>query len=190
MDTQVHQRIKPAIDAYIAAAGISVPADDRPPHHSFTPPTLPRLDLEAARVTPIVWATDSSSTTADSICPAGRRGLPRHDRGVVDHQDLHAIGLPRLTPRHPRYRQVSEPTRPMWPNTSPDVTAAASDPWSTLDPRKLRRMDDLCAADRTGSPAAVLAAMCQGTVITIFPRTCPCALIWWAAPSPASGKVC
>jgi hypothetical protein len=44
-------------DAYIAAAGIDAPSDDRRPYDDFMPTTATELDLDAAGVGAVVWAT-------------------------------------------------------------------------------------------------------------------------------------
>ncbi|WP_125611691.1 flavin-containing monooxygenase [Specibacter cremeus] len=92
------QRIQPVIDAYIAAAGIDAPADDRPPHDRFAPVADPRLDLEAAGVTSIIWATGFRLDFGWLDVPVlDAWGYPRHDRGVVEHPGLYAVGLPWLS---------------------------------------------------------------------------------------------
>ena len=56
-DSAFDVKFKPMFDAYIAAAGIDAPADDRPPYDTFSPPTMTELDLDAAGIRSIIWAT-------------------------------------------------------------------------------------------------------------------------------------
>ncbi len=81
------------IDTYIARAGI-----DAPPgvvdHETYAPPEHTQLDLRAAGVTSIVWATgyrmDHSWIDAPIV---DAQGIPRQQRGVSDIPGLYFIGL-------------------------------------------------------------------------------------------------
>lgn len=56
-DMGFDKEFRPMLDAYIAAAGIDAPADERRPYDDFTPTTTTELDLDAAGVGAVVWAT-------------------------------------------------------------------------------------------------------------------------------------
>ncbi|HMJ12324.1 MAG TPA: NAD(P)/FAD-dependent oxidoreductase, partial [Polyangiaceae bacterium] len=76
---------KPLFDAYIAAAGIDAPADDRPPADDFTPPTLAELDLERAGVRSVLWATGYGLDFSWVKLPIfDEWGYPRHARGITE----------------------------------------------------------------------------------------------------------
>jgi putative flavoprotein involved in K+ transport len=92
------KRFQPLIEAYIAAAGIAAPIDDRPGHGSFVPVAEPRLDLGAAGISSIIWATGYRLNFDWLKLPVlDEWGYPRHDRGVTGHSGLYAVGLPWLT---------------------------------------------------------------------------------------------
>lgn len=97
-ESSFSQRPQPVIDAYIAAAGINAPADDRAPHTAFTPDSEPRLRPETADLTSIIWATGYQLDFSWLDLPVlDEWGYPRHDRGVTDHPGLYVVGLPWLT---------------------------------------------------------------------------------------------
>jgi putative flavoprotein involved in K+ transport len=56
-DTRFDQEFRLLFDAYIGAAGIDAPPDDRSPPDGFVPATSTELDLERAGVRSVVWAT-------------------------------------------------------------------------------------------------------------------------------------
>ena len=92
------ERIKDAIDRWIEAQGIDAPAQKR-----YVPVFEPAgdgggtLDLDAAGIRTIVWATgfvsDWSWVKLDAF---DEHGYPTHDRGVTEVPGLHVIGLPWL----------------------------------------------------------------------------------------------
>ncbi len=90
------QEFKPLFDAYIEAAGIDAPLDDRR-YDTFTPPTVTDLDLDAAGIRSVVWATGYQLDFGWVDLPVfDEWGYPRHERGVTIHPGLYAIGLPWL----------------------------------------------------------------------------------------------
>jgi putative flavoprotein involved in K+ transport len=96
-DTQFDTELRPLFDAYIAAAGIDAPPDDRPPSDTFTPQTLTELDLDRAGVTSVIWATGYRLDFGWVQLPVfDEWGYPRHVRGVTSHPGLYAVGLPWL----------------------------------------------------------------------------------------------
>jgi putative flavoprotein involved in K+ transport len=97
-DTQFDEEIRPLFDAYIAAAGVDAPPDDRSEHDHFVPPIVTRLDLDAAGIHSVVWATGYELAFDWVRLPIfDEWGYPKHFRGVTSHPGLYAVGLPWLT---------------------------------------------------------------------------------------------
>ncbi|MEQ4205533.1 NAD(P)/FAD-dependent oxidoreductase [Actinopolymorpha sp. B9G3] len=96
-ETGFDKEFRPLFDAYIDAAGIDAPPDDRPPYDDFTPETVTELDLDAAGVTTVVWATGYQLDFSWVDLPIlDEWSYPRHERGVTIHPGLYAVGLPWL----------------------------------------------------------------------------------------------
>jgi putative flavoprotein involved in K+ transport len=96
-ESQFADELQPLFDAYIAAAGIDAPADDRPPRDPFTPATVTELDLQRSGVTSVIWATGYHLDFSWVQLPVfDEWGYPRHVRGVTEHPGLYAVGLPWL----------------------------------------------------------------------------------------------
>jgi putative flavoprotein involved in K+ transport len=88
---------RPLFDAYNDAAAIGAPPDDRPPPDDFTPETVTALDLDAAGVASVVWATGYRLDFGWVDIPVfDEWGYPRHVRGVTEQPGLYAVGLPWL----------------------------------------------------------------------------------------------
>ncbi|MDH6216604.1 MSMEG_0569 family flavin-dependent oxidoreductase [Streptomyces pseudovenezuelae] len=91
----VAEGIKDAIDAHVADRGIDAPAEPR-----YTPVWEPdgqagELDLDAAGVTSVVWATGFARDHRWIEIPAfDGRGYPMHWRGVTSVPGLYFLGLP------------------------------------------------------------------------------------------------
>ena len=97
VDQAFEEEFRPLFDAYIAAAGIAAPADDRPPADDFVPGTTAELDLDAAGVGTLIWATGYGLDFGWVDLPVlDEWGYPRHTRGVTVHPGLYAVGLPWL----------------------------------------------------------------------------------------------
>lgn len=97
VDKAFEEEFRPAFDAYIAAAGIEAPPDDRPPRDDFVPRTSSELDLDAERIGSVVWATGYELDFGWVDLPImDEWGYPRHTRGVTVHPGLYAVGLPWL----------------------------------------------------------------------------------------------
>jgi len=93
-DTGFDQEFRPLFDAYIAAAGIDAPPDDRPPPDDFTPPTTTELDLDRAGIGAVVWATGYKLDFNWVELPVlDEWGYPRHMRGVTPYPGLYVVGL-------------------------------------------------------------------------------------------------
>jgi putative flavoprotein involved in K+ transport len=96
-DTAFDRMFKPLFDAFIAAARIDAPEDSRPPPDSDVPPTATELDLDAAGVRSVVWATGYRLDFSWVDLPIfDDFGYPLHERGVTVHPGLYAVGLPWL----------------------------------------------------------------------------------------------
>ena len=88
------KEFRPLFDAYIEAARIEAPADDRPPYDDYAPVTHTALDLDSAGVRSVVWATGYRLDFGWVDLPIfDQWGYPRHDRGVTVHPGLYAVGL-------------------------------------------------------------------------------------------------
>ncbi|WP_205696786.1 MSMEG_0569 family flavin-dependent oxidoreductase [Conexibacter sp. SYSU D00693] len=95
------RRIEETIDRWIAAQGI-----DAPPAVPYSPVWAPpasadapgALDLDAAGVRTVVWATGFRSDWSWVRIPEAfdATGYPAHDRGVTRVPGLHVLGLPWL----------------------------------------------------------------------------------------------
>jgi putative flavoprotein involved in K+ transport len=92
------ERIKDAIDRHIEAQGIDAPAEDR-----YAAVFVPQgdgggtLDLDAAGIRTIVWATGFRSDWSWVRLPAfDEKNYPTHDRGVTTVPGLFVVGLPWL----------------------------------------------------------------------------------------------
>jgi putative flavoprotein involved in K+ transport len=97
-ETQFDKMYRRIFDAYDAAAGIGAPPDDRPPHDdSYVPATSTELDLAAAGIGSVVWATGYRLDFGWVDLPVlDEWDYPKHTRGVTIHPGLYAIGLPWL----------------------------------------------------------------------------------------------
>ncbi len=93
----VYNGICALIDRHIAEAGI-----DAPPGELYAPVWRPdampdRLDLEAAGVTSVVWATGFRSDWSLVDLPlCDEAGYPRHQRGITPIDGLYVVGMPWL----------------------------------------------------------------------------------------------
>ena len=91
-------------DAYVAAQKLDLPAepgarDLRPDPAAMTDP-IRRLDLAAAGIKTVIWATgftqDFSWLQVDAFDPSGK---PAHDKGVSTEPGVYFLGLPWLSMR-------------------------------------------------------------------------------------------
>jgi putative flavoprotein involved in K+ transport len=94
--------IKTRIDAYIEANRLDVPADQPglPPAPDHPESSIRDLDLEAAGVAAIVWATGYRMDFG-WICDAqfDDQGFPVHEGGITHEPGLYFVGLPWLNTR-------------------------------------------------------------------------------------------
>jgi putative flavoprotein involved in K+ transport len=96
-DMRFEKEFRQLFDAYIAAAGIDAPPDDRPAPDDYVPPTELALDLDAAGVGAVIWATGYKLDFGWVDLPVlDEWGYPHHLRGVTTQPGLYAVGLPWL----------------------------------------------------------------------------------------------
>jgi putative flavoprotein involved in K+ transport len=116
--------IKARIDAYIEANALDAPVepDDTPVRDTCEP--LRELDLDAAGVTSIVWATGYRMDFG-WVCDAefDEQGFPVHTAGVTPHPGLYFVGLPWLTSRGSSFI----------PGAGPDAERAVADIAARID---------------------------------------------------------
>jgi putative flavoprotein involved in K+ transport len=85
--------MQPMIDRFIALSGIDAPPDDRVPFQ-FDPPELAELDLRAAGVSTVIWATGYRLDYGWIDPPIfDEQGFPWHRRGVTEVPGLYFLGL-------------------------------------------------------------------------------------------------
>ncbi|MFK0009274.1 flavin-containing monooxygenase [Paenarthrobacter sp. NPDC090520] len=94
------QRMRKAIDGYIAAAGLHAPDQPPVPDDDWLPSEPASLNLAEAGITSVLWATGYGLDLSFIDIPVlDEWGYPRHAGGVTEHAGLYAVGLPWLT-RH------------------------------------------------------------------------------------------
>jgi putative flavoprotein involved in K+ transport len=87
------ERFGPLIDRYIEAVGIDAPADERVPF-AFDPPELAELDLEAAGISTVIWATGYEVAYPWIDLPIfDELGHPKQSRGISEVPGLAFLGL-------------------------------------------------------------------------------------------------
>lgn len=93
-----YQRMRSMFDAYISAAGMTAPDADPRRKDEWLPSEPARLNLEAANITSVIWATGYRLDFGILDIPVlDEWNYPRHHRGVTEHPGLYAVGLPWLT---------------------------------------------------------------------------------------------
>ena len=87
-----------SVDAYIAKTGIAAPAEVLPaPQDGFRQPLLTDLDLRAAGITNVIWATSYEFDLSLVELPVfDEDGYPVQKRGVTAYPGLFFVGLPWL----------------------------------------------------------------------------------------------
>jgi putative flavoprotein involved in K+ transport len=92
-DRWFDERLRPRFDEYIERAGIDAPPDDRVPF-DFTPPVPTELDLDAAAISTVIWATGYRLDYRWLDAPiVDDMGIPRQRRGITDVPGLAFLGL-------------------------------------------------------------------------------------------------
>jgi putative flavoprotein involved in K+ transport len=87
-----------AIDAYVEATGMAAPPENLPVFtDGFARPQLTRLDLRAAGITNVIWATGYAFDFSMIRLPIlDEDGYPIQTRGVTAYPGLFFVGLPWL----------------------------------------------------------------------------------------------
>jgi putative flavoprotein involved in K+ transport len=87
-----------AVDAYVAATGIAAPQEALPAlRDGYAAPQLTELDLSAAGITTVIWATGYRSDFSIVRLPVlDADGYPIQKRGVTEYPGLFFLGLPWL----------------------------------------------------------------------------------------------
>jgi putative flavoprotein involved in K+ transport len=92
-DAIFDRELREVIDTFIAKAGLEAPPDDRVPF-AFEPEGVTELDLAAADVSTIIWATGYGLDYGWIDAPIfDGRGYPRNDRGATEVPGLFFLGL-------------------------------------------------------------------------------------------------
>jgi len=87
------ERYRTIIDTLIEKGGIDAPPDDRVPF-PYDPPEQATVDLEAAGISTILWASGYRPDYSWIEVPIfDELGFPRHVRGVTDVPGLYFLGL-------------------------------------------------------------------------------------------------
>jgi putative flavoprotein involved in K+ transport len=88
--------VQKMIDGYIQANGIDAPPQGLPQlRDGFAQPILEELDLQAAGISTIVWATGYAHDYGFVKLPVlDDVGFPIQTRGVTGHQGLYFVGMP------------------------------------------------------------------------------------------------
>jgi putative flavoprotein involved in K+ transport len=87
-----------AVDAYVANSGMAAPEETLPAlRDGFAAPLLSELDLAAADITTVIWATSYRFDFSIVRLPVfDADGFPVQKRGVTDYPGLFFVGLPWL----------------------------------------------------------------------------------------------
>lgn len=95
-DASFDARLRPLCDAFAAAIGHAVPAEDEPVA-DYTPPEVTELDLAAEGITTVLWTSGYRPAFDWIELPViDEFGLPRQARGVTDVEGLWFLGTPWL----------------------------------------------------------------------------------------------
>jgi len=99
-----HFALLDAADAYIARNGLSLPDEPQarrvPPDPACMTEPILQLDLAAANVTSIIWATGYAAEYGWlNVDAFDANGKPRHQRGVSSEPGVYFLGLPWLSRR-------------------------------------------------------------------------------------------
>jgi putative flavoprotein involved in K+ transport len=92
-DGDFERRFRPMFEAYAAAAGLELPADDRQPF-TYDVPEVTDLDLSAEGISTVLWTTGYEPDYDWLEVPVERQfGVPVHERGITDVPGLTFIGM-------------------------------------------------------------------------------------------------
>ncbi|MFI2565415.1 flavin-containing monooxygenase [Paenarthrobacter sp. NPDC018779] len=100
VESGFNQRMRKAIDAYIAAAGLHAPSQPPAPDDDWLPSEPASLKLADAGITSVLWATGYGLDLSFIDIPVlDEWGYPKHTGGATEQAGLYVVGLPWLT-RH------------------------------------------------------------------------------------------
>jgi putative flavoprotein involved in K+ transport len=93
---QFERELQQMVDGYVRANGLDAPAEELPQlGDGFAQPIVERLDLKAAGIGSIIWATGYSQDFSLLRMPAlGDDGFPRQTMGVSPIAGLYFAGMP------------------------------------------------------------------------------------------------
>src|SRR5262249_9536937 len=145
-----------AVDAHIAATGLSAPEETLPVlRDGFDQKILTELDLTAAGITNVIWATGYSFDFSLVRLPVtDRDGFPIQTRGVTGYPGLFFVGLPWLhTAKSGLIYGLSEDARYVADRIAERCDAAGDEAVAALlpSPRALREPKRARAAARAPS---------------------------------------
>ena len=88
-------RFRPLIDRYVEAAGLDVPEAEPLVVADYRPPAIPELDLAAAGITTVLWASGFRPTLDWIELPVfDEWGLPRLTANRSEIEGLYFLGMP------------------------------------------------------------------------------------------------
>jgi putative flavoprotein involved in K+ transport len=95
---KVAREFKQAVDKFIETEGLQAPEDDEPElRYGYDAPIITELDLDAAGISTIIWATGYSFDFSWVKPPIfDEFGYPMQQRGVTPQPGLYFLGLPWL----------------------------------------------------------------------------------------------
>ncbi len=84
------------IDSFIAQNGLEAPPEEVPQlHDGFNQPVIDELDLTAAGISTVIWATGYSFDYSLVKLPVvDHDGFPNQRSGVTDFPGLYFVGMP------------------------------------------------------------------------------------------------
>jgi putative flavoprotein involved in K+ transport len=90
------REVQQMIDGYIRANGLDVPEEELPqPRDGFDQPIIEELDLSAAGISTVIWATGFTQDFGVLKMPIlDGTGFPIQERGVTERAGLYFVGMP------------------------------------------------------------------------------------------------
>ena len=89
-------QVRQMIDRYIQAKDLDAPVEELPQlRDGYAQPASEELDLNAARISTIIWANGYSFDFSLVKLPiGGKGGFPIQEKGVTNHTGLYFVGMP------------------------------------------------------------------------------------------------
>jgi putative flavoprotein involved in K+ transport len=93
---QFEREVQKMIDGYVQAHGLDAPEEELPQwRDGFEQPLLEAVDLKAAGITSVIWATGYTYDYSLVKMPVfAKDGFPLQTRGVTSHAGLVFVGMP------------------------------------------------------------------------------------------------